>query len=85
MYEHNKKWLDKNNDDACGDRTSAQGALSSCNTRATRNAKAMGKELDVSQPVVIFKGEFEPQHATEPRDRFSLHSDDVSVLERAAH
>lgn len=60
MDERDKEWLDKNNEEARGEGTSAQGALSTSNTRTSaRSAKAKGKEPDISQPVVISEDEFE--------------------------
>ncbi|KAF9467645.1 enhancer of polycomb-like-domain-containing protein [Collybia nuda] len=60
MDERDKEWLDKNNEEARGEGTSAQGAISASNTRTSaRSAKAKGKEPDVSQPVVISEDEFE--------------------------
>jgi enhancer of polycomb-like protein len=60
MDERDKEWLDKNNEEARGEGTSAQGAVSASNTRTSaRSAKAKGKEPDVSQPVVVSEDEFE--------------------------
>ncbi|KAF5320088.1 hypothetical protein D9611_010314 [Ephemerocybe angulata] len=60
MDERDKEWLDKNNEEARGEGTSAQGAISTSTTRTSaRSAKAKGKEPDVSQPVVISEDEFE--------------------------
>ena len=60
MDERDKEWLDKNNEEARGEGTSAQGAISASGTRTSaRSAKAKGKEPDVSQPVVITEDEFE--------------------------
>jgi len=60
MDERDKEWLDKNNEEARGEGTSAQGALSTSSTRTSaRSAKAKGKEPDISQPVVISEDEFE--------------------------
>ncbi|KXN91311.1 Enhancer of polycomb-like protein 1 [Leucoagaricus sp. SymC.cos] len=60
MDERDKEWLDKNNEEARGEGTSAQGAVSTSGTRTSaRSAKAKGKEPDVSQPVVISEDEFE--------------------------
>jgi len=59
MDERDKEWLDKNNGEARGEGTSAQGALSTSNTRTSaRSAKAKGKEPDISQSVVISEDEF---------------------------
>ncbi|RDB21980.1 Enhancer of polycomb-like protein 1 [Hypsizygus marmoreus] len=61
MDERDKDWLDKNNEEARGEGTSAQGAVSATsNTRTSaRSAKAKGKEPEVSQPLVISEDEFE--------------------------
>lgn len=60
MDERDKDWLDKNNEEARGEGTSAQGAVSASGTRTSaRSAKAKGKEPDVSQPVLISEDEFE--------------------------
>ena len=59
MDERDKEWLDKNNELARGEGTSAQGALSATGTRTSaRSAKAKGKEPE-STPVVISEDEFE--------------------------
>lgn len=60
MDERDKEWLDKNNEQARGEGTSTQGALSSPVTRTSlRSLKAKGKEADTLQPVVISEDEFE--------------------------
>lgn len=61
MDERDKEWLDKNNEEARGEGTSAQGTiLSPTGTRTSaRSAKAKGKEPDVVQPVPITEDEFE--------------------------
>ncbi|GBE89019.1 Enhancer of polycomb-like protein [Sparassis crispa] len=59
MDERDKEWLDKNNEEARGEGTSAQGALSAAGTRSGRSAKAKGKEPEVAQPVVMTEDEFE--------------------------
>ncbi|KAI0300651.1 enhancer of polycomb-like-domain-containing protein [Multifurca ochricompacta] len=62
MDERDKEWLDKNNEEARGEGTSAQGAVSASGTTtrtSQRSAKAKGKEPDVSQPIVISEDEFE--------------------------
>lgn len=60
MDERDKDWLDKNNEEARGEGTSAQGSVSTSGTRVSaRSAKAKGKEPDVSQPLVITEDEFE--------------------------
>jgi enhancer of polycomb-like protein len=62
--ERDKEWLDRNNEEARGEGTSAQGAVSTSGTTtrsgsSTRSAKAKGKEPDVVQPVTISEDEFE--------------------------
>ena len=60
MDERDKEWLDKNNEEARGEGTSAQGAVSTPGTRTSaRSAKAKGKEPEAAQPVVISEDEFE--------------------------
>jgi enhancer of polycomb-like protein len=64
MDERDKEWLDKNNEEARGEGTSAQGALSTPGTTtrsglSSRSAKARGKEPEVTQPVVVSEEEFE--------------------------
>jgi enhancer of polycomb-like protein len=62
MDERDKEWLDKNNEEARGEGTSAQGAVSTSGTTtrtSQRSAKAKGKEPDVAQPIVISEDEFE--------------------------
>lgn len=62
MDERDKEWLDKNNEEARGEGTSAQGAVSTSGTAtrtSQRSAKAKGKEPDVAPPVVISEDEFE--------------------------
>ena len=62
MDERDKEWLDKNNEEARGEGTSAQGAVSTSGTAtrtSQRSAKAKGKEPDVVQPIVISEDEFE--------------------------
>ncbi|KAI0659248.1 enhancer of polycomb-like-domain-containing protein [Cubamyces menziesii] len=59
MDERDKEWLDKNNEEARGEGTSAQGAMSGTSTRSGRSAKAKGKEPDVTQPVSMTEDEFE--------------------------
>lgn len=58
MDERDKDWLDRNNEEARGEGTSAQGAISG-STRSARSSKSKGKEPEVSQPVVITEDEFE--------------------------
>ncbi|KAH9852530.1 enhancer of polycomb-like-domain-containing protein [Lenzites betulinus] len=59
MDERDKDWLDKNNEEARGEGTSAQGAVSGTSTRSGRSSKAKGKEPDLAQPVAISEDEFE--------------------------
>ncbi|KAI0635269.1 enhancer of polycomb-like-domain-containing protein [Trametes polyzona] len=58
MDERDKEWLDKNNEEARGEGTSAQGAVSG-STRSGRSSKAKGKEPELTHPVVISEDEFE--------------------------
>ena len=60
MDERDQAWLDKNNEEARGEGTSAQGAVSVSGTRASaRSAKAKGKEPEPCQPTTISEDEFE--------------------------
>ncbi|KAG2134679.1 enhancer of polycomb-like-domain-containing protein [Suillus cothurnatus] len=64
MDERDKEWLDRNNEEARGEGTSAQGALSAsgATTRSglsQRSAKAKGKEPESTQPLAITEDEFE--------------------------
>ena len=60
MDERDKEWLDKNNEEARGEGTSAQGAVSTPGTRTSvRSAKAKGKEPESLLPVAISEDEFE--------------------------
>lgn len=60
MDERDQEWLEKNNEEARGEGTSAQGALSVSGTRTSaRSAKAKGKEPEALLPVVITEDEFE--------------------------
>lgn len=64
MDERDKEWLDRNNEEARGEGTSAQGALSAsgATTRSglsQRSAKAKGKEPEATQPFAITEDEFE--------------------------
>ncbi|KAF9261973.1 hypothetical protein L218DRAFT_470467 [Marasmius fiardii PR-910] len=58
MDERDMEWLTKNNEEARGEGTSAQGAVSGIRV-SSRSAKAKGKEPDAAQPVVISEDEFE--------------------------
>ena len=60
MDERDQEWLEKNNEEARGEGTSAQGAVSTSGTRTSaRSAKAKGKEPEAPQPIVISEDEFE--------------------------
>jgi enhancer of polycomb-like protein len=60
MDERDQAWLDKNNEEARGEGTSVQGAVSVSGTRASaRSAKARGKEPEPCQLTTISKDEFE--------------------------
>ena len=59
MDERDNEWLEKNNQDAKGEGTSAQAAITGATTRASRNAKAKGKEPETAQPVAMTEDEFE--------------------------
>ncbi|GLB37128.1 putative enhancer of polycomb-like protein [Lyophyllum shimeji] len=60
MDERDKEWLDRNNEEARGEGTSAQGAISASATRTSaRSAKAKGKEPESSHALVISEDEFE--------------------------
>lgn len=60
MDERDKDWFDKNNEEARGEGTSVQGAVSVSGTRASaRSAKAKGKEPETCQPSTISEDEFE--------------------------
>lgn len=59
MDERDKAWLDRNNEEARGEGTSALAALASGTRTSSRNAKAKGKEPDVAQPVAISEDELE--------------------------
>lgn len=59
MDERDHEWLEKNNEEARGEGTSAQGALSSPGLSRSRSAKAKGKEPDVPSPTSMNEDEFE--------------------------
>ncbi|KAH0835627.1 enhancer of polycomb-like-domain-containing protein [Lanmaoa asiatica] len=63
MDERDKEWLDRNNEEARGEGTSVQGAVSAsgATTRSypQRSAKAKGKEPESAQAVAITEDEFE--------------------------
>ncbi|EKM52072.1 uncharacterized protein PHACADRAFT_212666 [Phanerochaete carnosa HHB-10118-sp] len=56
--ERDQEWLDKNNEEARGEGTSAQGAVSNAGTRSSRNTKK-GKEPEGNHPIAISEDEFE--------------------------
>ena len=58
MDERDKEWLVKNNEEARGEGTSAQGAVSGTRS-SSRSAKVKGKEPEASQLVFISEDEFE--------------------------
>ncbi|PPR07151.1 hypothetical protein CVT24_010699 [Panaeolus cyanescens] len=59
MDERDQAWLEKNNEEARGEGTSAQGAVSGTPTRLARSSKSKGKEPDHSPSVIISEDEFE--------------------------
>ncbi|KAJ8074928.1 Enhancer of polycomb-like protein 1 [Marasmius tenuissimus] len=60
MDERDAEWLTKNNEEARGEGTSTQGALSSLATRtSSRGSKAKGKEADSPQAATMNEDEFE--------------------------
>lgn len=63
MDERDQEWLEKNNEEARGEGTSAQGAVSSGGTTTRsglgRGGKGKGKEPDVTSPVAMSEEEFE--------------------------
>ena len=59
MDERDKEWLDRNNAEAGGEGTSAQGAMSGASTRSGRASKAKGKDPDIPQPTHMSEDEFE--------------------------
>lgn len=66
MDERDQEWLEKNNEEARGEGTSAQGALSAASGTSTRSggsslrsAKSKGKEPEMVQPIVMSENEFE--------------------------
>lgn len=58
MDERDKEWLDKNNEEARGEGTSAQGAVSNSGTRSSRNTKK-GKDPEANHAIAISEDEFE--------------------------
>nr|GAT42918.1 predicted protein [Mycena chlorophos] len=59
MDDRDKEWLDKNNEEARGEGTSAQGAVSSTLRASARSSKAKGKEPEQHAPVAITMDELE--------------------------
>ncbi|KAG6856960.1 hypothetical protein H0H87_011630 [Tephrocybe sp. NHM501043] len=59
MDERDKEWLDKNNEEARGEGTSAQGSISSTTRTSSRSAKGKGKEPEASSALIITEDEFE--------------------------
>ncbi|KAN0134192.1 hypothetical protein V8E53_007964 [Lactarius tabidus] len=62
MDGRDNEWLDKNNEEAHGEGTSAQGTVSTLGTTTRTSqlsAKTKGKEPDIAQPIVISEDEFE--------------------------
>ncbi|KAF5384583.1 hypothetical protein D9757_007529 [Collybiopsis confluens] len=60
MDERDKEWLDRNNEEARGEGTSAQGAVSPSTGRTTtRSAKAKGKEPEDVQALFMTEDEYE--------------------------
>ncbi|KZT21983.1 hypothetical protein NEOLEDRAFT_1072458 [Neolentinus lepideus HHB14362 ss-1] len=62
MDERDQEWLEKNSEEARGEGTSTQGAVSSGGTgtrSSQRSAKWKGKEPDVSSPIAMTEDEFE--------------------------
>ncbi|KAG6907559.1 hypothetical protein DXG01_008441 [Tephrocybe rancida] len=59
MDERDKEWLDKNNEEARGEGTSAQGCVSSTSRTSSRSAKGKGKEPESSSALIITEDEFE--------------------------
>ncbi|KAF5375868.1 hypothetical protein D9615_008245 [Tricholomella constricta] len=58
--ERDMEWLDKNNEQARGEGTSAQGSVSPSSTRTSaRSAKGKGKEPEPIHPLIISEDEFE--------------------------
>ncbi|KAK1224970.1 Enhancer of polycomb-like protein 1 [Marasmius sp. AFHP31] len=58
MDERDAEWLTKNNEEARGEGTSAQGAVSGSRP-SSRGTKSKGKEPDSPQPVAITEDQFE--------------------------
>ena len=63
MDERDQEWFEKNNEEARGEGTSAQGALNGTSTRSggtlRSSNKGKGKEPEVAQPLTMSENEFE--------------------------
>lgn len=59
MDERDKEWLDKNNEEATGEGTRAQGSISGTSSHSGRSAKSKGKDSEALQPVAMSEDEFE--------------------------
>ncbi|KAJ3812653.1 enhancer of polycomb-like-domain-containing protein [Lentinula aff. lateritia] len=60
MDERDKEWLDRNNEEARGEGTSAQGSVFTSSGRVSgRSAKGKGKESEDAQPSLMSEDEFE--------------------------
>lgn len=60
MDERDKEWLDRNNEEARGEGTSAQGSVLTSSGRVSgRSAKGKGKESEDAQPSLMSEDEFE--------------------------
>ncbi|KAF7309638.1 Enhancer of polycomb-like protein [Mycena indigotica] len=59
MDERDKDWLDKNNEEARGEGTSAHGAISSTARMTSRSAKAKGKEPEQAVATLITEQQME--------------------------
>lgn len=59
MDERDKEWLDKVNEEARGEGTSAQGSVAAATRVSSRATKAKGKEPESNTPISISEDEFE--------------------------
>ncbi|KAG7444124.1 uncharacterized protein BT62DRAFT_971418 [Guyanagaster necrorhizus] len=59
MDERDAEWLEKRNEEARGEGTSAQAALSVSARTSMRSAKGKGKEADTSTPTIVKEDDFE--------------------------
>ncbi|KAJ8088802.1 Enhancer of polycomb-like protein 1 [Marasmius tenuissimus] len=78
MDERDAEWLTKNNEEARGEGTSAQGAVSGSRP-SSRGNKSKGKEPDSPQPVAITEDQFELvmglfEKVTHEKTEFLYHS-----------